>query len=97
MPQIAVTALLTVKPGQGATLETILAPLVAATRAEQGCLSYIPHRTAEADRYCILEQWESQEHLDRHLATAHIAAFRDASAAIMESADVTVWTAFDPT
>lgn len=96
MSQVAVTALLTTKPGQGAKLEALLPALVAATRAEQGCLSYTPHRTDQADRYCFLEQWQSREHLDRHLATDHLAAFRSATAEILEQADVTVWRAVDP-
>ncbi|MBU1003663.1 MAG: antibiotic biosynthesis monooxygenase [Proteobacteria bacterium] len=96
MSQVAVTALLTITPGLEAEFEALLAPLVTATRAEQGCLRYEPHRTEEIGRYCILEQWQSQEHLDRHLDSEHIATFRQASAKSLGAAEITVWRAFDP-
>lgn len=95
MAHVSVTAIFTAKPGQGAALEALFAPLAAATRAEDGCIHYDPHRTDTADRYCIIERWASQDHLDRHSATAHLAGFREASADLVESVDVTVWQPLD--
>lgn len=46
--------------------------LVAATRQEAGCLSYeLLQRVGESTRFLLVEEWESQEHLDAHTRTEH--------------------------
>jgi quinol monooxygenase YgiN len=46
--------------------------LVAATRQEAGCLSYeLFERTDDATRLVLVEEWESQDHLDAHTRTEH--------------------------
>lgn len=51
-----------------------LAPIV---KKESGCLEYKLHRDLEKDEYFLFEQWESKQHLDAHLATAHMKNFFD--------------------
>jgi quinol monooxygenase YgiN len=47
-----------------------------ASRAEEGCLSYRMYEDTEAsNEFVFVEEWESQEALDRHFATPHIAEF----------------------
>lgn len=54
-----------------------LAAVVAATRAEPGCLEYAAHLHAEDPRRVFFyERWQDQPALDGHNASAHLAAFR---------------------
>ena len=51
--------------------------LTAETLQEDGCLFY--EFWADLDgsgRFSVLEAWETEEHLDAHLRTPHLAAFR---------------------
>ncbi|MDQ2757881.1 MAG: antibiotic biosynthesis monooxygenase [Actinomycetota bacterium] len=65
-----------------------LAPLV---RAEPGCRQYDLHPVdGEPDRFVLLEEWESPEHLRAHGETAHMreaaadsAEFRDGAAQLL--------------
>jgi quinol monooxygenase YgiN len=53
--------------------------LVAASRADQGCMHYALYEDVEVDNdFVFVEEWESQEALERHLAMPHIAAFKQA-------------------
>ena len=48
-----------------------------ATRAEPGCLSYtFSTDLTEPGLFHIFEEWESQEALDAHFKTPHMAAFQ---------------------
>jgi quinol monooxygenase YgiN len=54
-----------------AALEACTAP----TQEEQGCLLYAVHRdNADPQHFVLLERWRSQEEVDAHLATPHVAA-----------------------
>jgi len=47
------------------------------TRREEGCRSYVFSADLEdAGRFHIFEEWESQEALDAHFASPHMAAFQ---------------------
>jgi quinol monooxygenase YgiN len=47
-----------------------------ASRAEEGCVSYRFYEDTEIDNeFVFVEEWESQEALQRHFATPHIAEF----------------------
>jgi quinol monooxygenase YgiN len=53
--------------------------VASASRAEDGCLSYALYAdTTNADRFVFVEEWESQEALERHFGTPHIALFMKA-------------------
>jgi quinol monooxygenase YgiN len=50
--------------------------LVTASRADEGCLSYALYTSAEdPNELLVLEHWESDEALQKHFETAHIAEF----------------------
>lgn len=56
--------------------------LVVATRQEPGCLSYeLLQGRDDTTRFVLVEEWESQEHLDAHTRTEHfvrlVAALED--------------------
>lgn len=97
MAAVAVIARLTARPGMLPEVLAALPPLVAATRAEEGCLSYVPHVSPERpDEMCFIEKWSSRAALDKHLATEHIGAFRDTTGPLLAQSDVTVWEIHEP-
>jgi quinol monooxygenase YgiN len=50
--------------------------VAAASRAESGCISYRLYEDTEVENeFVFVEEWENEEALRRHFATAHIAAF----------------------
>lgn len=67
----------------------ILKANVPTVLAEEGCLRYEPCLDVDADPakgeyVTILESWESQAHLQAHLETKHMAAFREAVGPLRE-------------
>lgn len=73
-----VIALFTAAPGREEELAQVLTGLLAPTRAEAGCLRYdlLRHRDGSGE-FAFVEEWESEEALDRHLQTPHLLAARE--------------------
>ena len=72
---IGTVAVIAGKPGTGDQLEAALRELAAATHDEEGCLQYSLQRgLAEPDTFVTVEKWRSQDDLDAHMQTPHIAA-----------------------
>lgn len=64
------------KPGQEAVVAEALVGLVTPSRAEAGCIAYEVCRMKEDPaQLVVLEEWESQEALDEHMATPHFQGF----------------------
>ena len=81
MAEVVVVVLFRAKPGCGADAEAAFAEAVPPTHAEEGCVAFAVHRVAgDADRFALIERWESREALDAHLATPHLHAFRERGA-----------------
>ena len=63
-----------------------LAGMMAATRAEDGCISYsLAVEDAAAGIMTIAERWRDLAALQAHLATPHMAAFNAASRGMIRS------------
>ena len=72
---IGTVAVIAGKPGTGDQLEAALRELAAATHGEEGCILYSLQRgVAEPDTFVTVEKWRSQEDLDAHMQSPHIAA-----------------------
>jgi quinol monooxygenase YgiN len=57
-------------------LRRALLALIEPTRREEGYVQYDLHvHTGDPGRFVFYENWTSREHLDRHLASAHLQAF----------------------
>ena len=55
-------------------LAELLAPLAAASRAEEGCQSYAFYRDVEDPTlFCSVETWDSRAQLDAHMGQPHTA------------------------
>ena len=58
----------------------------AASRQDQGCISYRFYEDTEKENeFVFVEEWESQEALQAHFQTAHIATFMGAVPALLTS------------
>jgi quinol monooxygenase YgiN len=89
---IAVIATIETKPGSRGALLKAFKELVPQVLAEQGCIEYAPMVDAETsmpglpppreDAVIMLEKWESIEALQAHLASPHMAAFRQATGSL---------------
>ena len=70
-------ATLIAKPGQQDALEQHLRALLAPTRVEAGCGQYDLHQDlANPLAFYMIEQWNSDEALQAHDASAHVQNFR---------------------
>lgn len=72
--------------------------LTSPTLAEDGCRFF--EFWADLDntgRFTALESWESEQHLEEHRNTPHVAEFREASADLgLESMDIRRYPVFGP-
>ena len=73
---VKLIARLSAKPGQEKVLTNALRELAAPSREEAGCILYDVCAVKDAPgELLVLEEWESQDALDRHMATPHFKAF----------------------
>ncbi len=73
--ELTVIARAKARPGSEKELEAAVMEAVSPTHAEEGCIKYALQRSVEdPSLFVIVERWKSKEALDKHLASAHIAA-----------------------
>ena len=78
---IRVVALLQAREGRAAEVERLLLACVQPSRAEDGCLSYVLHRSLdEAGRFVFVERWADRDAIERHRRMPHYRAMADAVA-----------------
>lgn len=76
-PSLIVTAIIRAKAGKVTDLKNALVAMVAPTHREAGCLSYELHQDLDDPATFVFhENWTSKAHLDAHLASPHLQAFR---------------------
>lgn len=81
MSELHVVATIPAKSGSEDAVRDILSTFSAATRQEDGCLSYDLFESASAPgTFVTVERWRGQDDLDAHLKTPHIAEAMQASA-----------------
>ncbi len=70
-----VIATMTAHPDKVEEVKAILLGLIAPTRQEAGCIAYqLLHNRADPSDFILDEEWTSNEALDQHLESPHIAA-----------------------
>ena len=73
---VSFTVRMTFRPEDREEIATTLRELAAASRAEPGCVSYIPHRAeSDPDTIVIYEQFRDMAALDAHRASPHFALY----------------------
>lgn len=73
---IVVIGYLTIDPAKRDEVHEAIGALVPATRAEDGCIDY--RYSIDIDdpaRINIVEQWESEDAMNAHMGTEHLATF----------------------
>ncbi len=74
MPNVDVVAVIAAKPGSESIVEGALKALVGPSRRDQGCISYdLFVSESTPGTFVTIEKWQSQEDVDAHMASAHIA------------------------
>ncbi|HIV73086.1 MAG TPA: antibiotic biosynthesis monooxygenase [Candidatus Aquabacterium excrementipullorum] len=68
---VGIVATLKVKQGQQALFEEVANQLVAASRAEPGCLEYTLWRTDDSTVYVFVERYQSPEAIEAHKKSDH--------------------------
>ncbi|WP_219420476.1 putative quinol monooxygenase [Pseudonocardia nigra] len=70
---LTVVATMRALAGREADLKALLESVVEPTRGEDGCVTYALHQgVADPAVFVFYENWTSQAHLDKHLASPHI-------------------------
>lgn len=96
---IHVIASIKVKAGRLDEFLDIFRANVPRVRAEAGCIAYtpavdvdagLPPQDLDARRVVVLEQWDSVAALHAHLKTPHMLAYREKTAAMVESLSIQV-------
>lgn len=76
---IYVAATFRIRPGTIEPFVEAAYTVIDAARREPGCMLYDLHASVtDPDRLVCVEQWDNRETFDRHMATAHLLAFRQA-------------------
>jgi quinol monooxygenase YgiN len=74
MPVLDVVAVITAKSGSEAIVEAALRELAGASKHDRGCVSYDLYVSESAPgTFITVEKWQSQEDIDAHMASSHIA------------------------
>jgi quinol monooxygenase YgiN len=92
---VIVAGTLVLKEGALEALRPHMRRMIAASRAEPGCLTYSYGVDVEDDNVIrVFEEWESSEALAAHFETPHLKAWRPALAEIgIAGRDIKAWEA----
>ena len=85
MAHLTIVANITAKSDKIDLVKAELENLIAPTRAEEGCVQYDLHQDHENPaHFMFYENWESRELWQKHIASAHIQAYRSATDGAIE-------------
>ena len=74
MSEIVVVVSLQAAEGKGDEIAKAFGEAIPPTHDEEGCLVYALHRdNSDPDHFVHIERWRSQEDLDAHMMTPHLA------------------------
>jgi quinol monooxygenase YgiN len=76
-PALVIAGRARIDPAQHEAAVAAASEMMRETRREPGCISYVfSADVEEPGAFRIFEEWESQEALDAHFASPHMAAFQ---------------------
>ena len=96
---IIVTGTIDLDPAKRDSFIEVATECMEATRAEEGNEVYaFTADLSDPGRFYVIEQWASQEAMDTHMATPHLAAFMGAMGTCgVTGASLTKWDGATPT
>ncbi|MFI7143001.1 putative quinol monooxygenase [Streptomyces massasporeus] len=75
---VVLIARMRARAGREEELRAALTPLVEATRQEEGCITYVPHRSEDDHAVFVMHEiWESEAHLRAHERSPHLREFAE--------------------
>jgi quinol monooxygenase YgiN len=82
---VVLIARMRARAGREEELRNALTPLVTATRQEEGCITYVPHRSQDDPALFVMyEVWRSEEHLRAHERSPHLREFAELARSVTE-------------
>jgi quinol monooxygenase YgiN len=82
---LTVVAEMKAKPGKEEALKQAVLKMIEPTRKEDGCVQYDLHvSTKDPGHFVFYENWTSAEHLAKHAESAHLKAFGEIRADLLE-------------
>lgn len=90
MAQITVVARIKARPDAGEKVSEALLKLIEPTlHKDDGCINYDLYQDNDnPSLFFFLENWESEELLEKHLASEHIEAYRKTTEGLIEQRDL---------
>ena len=89
MSIVTIIAKVVAKPAVVETVKNELIKLVEPTRHETGCVEYSLHQDkSDPAHFIFYERWESAEHLQKHMQSAHFKRFQSILADSLETVAV---------
>jgi quinol monooxygenase YgiN len=82
--KVRVIARFVAREGGESQLEALLQGMLIPTRAESGCESYALYVSDSRGHFYLIETWESQAALDRHLSTPHFERLKKTGAELVK-------------
>lgn len=91
--KVTVIAKFKARPGMEETLRRELLALIDPTSAEEGCINYDLHQSADDKAlFMFYENWLSREDLDDHLQMPYLQAFLARTDELLaEPAEISLW------
>ncbi|KAL4453656.1 hypothetical protein ABPG74_009552 [Tetrahymena malaccensis] len=75
--KLRIVAIISVKQESREQLLTVFKTLVEETRKEEGNISYVlTNDVSDQNTFVFVEEWRSQEDINKHMASAHFVAFQ---------------------
>ena len=91
--KVSVIAQFTAQKGKVAALKKELVSLIALSRSEPGCITYVLHQSME-DKTCFMfyENWANKKDLDEHLKKLYIKKLMDKAGELLASpVKISLW------
>jgi quinol monooxygenase YgiN len=93
MAEVVVVGAFTANPGKEEDAKQAFERLVEPTHNEPGCILYALHQGADDPaRLVFIERWASQEDLDAHLKSDHVADVLQRADELFQTSDITVYS-----
>ena len=92
-PTLTIVAKILAKEEKRAFVKSELLKLIEPTRAEEGCINYDLHQDEKnPNLFWFHENWASRALLEKHLESAHLAAYVKATEGAMENFEMNEMT-----